>query len=328
MKAFIYNSRTLLPAFLLLFGAILSSTFAYAQSEGKKVSESKIVIKSNKDAKLKKTIDVEEINGETVVTVTTETDGNKNVEKYTGQEAEEYLDSSAELMITEAEENGFEFIMDSEDDENVKVIMMQTGDDGQVSSKVIWVSDEEDNAGVEVRANSVNVNNEDGIITMDINYTGADGEEIAKMIVFNETEIVNSIEEMQELLEDMNVEIDMNITTEGEDGKKIKTVIVTKKILLEESDEIELEKLTNSMFSTFGMSANLNTGQIQLDFETINKGKGKVSVLDINGNVLFMDSFNGKSPYAKNITISNYHGMAILKIEQGDNVEVRKLIIE
>lgn len=327
MKKNMLNSRSLLPAFLLLFGAFLTSTLAFAQAENEKVSESKIVIKSSKEAKLKKTISVEEVNGEKVVTVTTETEGNKNVEKYVGQEADDYLEKSAENMISEAKENGFEFKMDCNDEENVQVIMMQTGGKDQAHSKVIWVSDEAD-SDIEFSANSINVNNEDGIITMDLNYTGADGEEVAKMIVFNETEIVKSLEEMQELLEDMDVQIDMNITTEGEGGKEIKTVIVTKKIVLDETSENELDDLNNSMFQTFSISTNLNRGQIQLDFETINKGKGKVSVLDINGNLLFMDSFNGKSPYTKNITISDYHGIAILKIEQDDKVEVRKLMIE
>jgi hypothetical protein len=326
MRTYISNTQTLLPAFLLLFGAFLTSTLAFAQSENEP-AVSRTIVTSSKESKLKKTINIDDIDGEKVVVVTTVKDGVTTYETYEGEAAEEYIENSAELMIEEATESGFSFETKSSDNTELKVIMMKCDSGSANGEQVIWMSESDENEyEIALDGESINVTNENGVMTLDVNYTNEDGDKMTKVMVFNETEIVNSMEEMEAMLEDMNIEININIDGEDADGKKVKTVIVTKKIVIEESEDSS--DMEDSMFSEFSVSPNPSNGELKIKFEPINKGKIVVTVLDIKGNVLFTDSYNGKSSYSKNINIENYKGVVMLKVEQGENVEVRKLIIE
>ena len=327
MKNFTTKQLSLLPASIFLFAAFLSSTMAYSQSEKTTESTSKIMVKSSSDTKLRKTIEVKEINGDKVVTVTTVSDGNKNVEVYKGQEAEDFLENSAEIIIKEAEEHGLKFETDSDDDGEISIVMMKSGSGSGSDHKVIWVTDDDDEPFFKLNgAAQIEVDEENSVITISVNYTDEDGENTEKIIVFDETELVKSLEEMGQLLEDMDIDINMDISIDDSDGEKVRTVIVTKKIIIEEDENLEDEG--SEMFKEFEVSPNPSKGQIKLNFEPTKTGKVKVSVLDIKGNVLYTDSYNGKSAYSKNISLENYSGVVILKIEQGNKVEIHKLIIE
>jgi len=325
MNTFTTNIKSLLPAFLFLFGAFLTSSLAFAQSEKNEKSTSKVIVKSDSVSTFKKIINVEDVNGEKVVTVTTIQDGNKNVETFTGKEAEEYLENCVELKMKEATTSGFTFEDDAEDSENVKVIIMKS-ERGVLNSKDVIMLKEgtDENMEIVFIGESENGLNEDGVITIDVNYTDDGGKEMAKVIVMNETELVHSMEEMQALLEDMDIEIDF--TEADEEGRRVKTVIVTNKIVIEENENSN--DVVDSMWSEFTVSPNPSNGQLKINFTPVNKGKVIVTVLDMEGAVLFTDSYNGKSAYSKNINIAEYKGIVILKVEQGNEVEVRKLIIE
>ncbi|HYG52613.1 MAG TPA: hypothetical protein VD905_17005, partial [Flavobacteriales bacterium] len=67
----------------VLAATVLVSTLAFSQSDDKDKTKRKI----------EKRIEVTEQNGEKKVTVTTIENGNKKVETYTGEKAEEYLNS-------------------------------------------------------------------------------------------------------------------------------------------------------------------------------------------------------------------------------------------
>ena len=79
---------SLLPAIILVVLAGFTSSISFAQNSE---STKKVITKSSSEIQKTKTIEVENINGEKVVTVTTIQDGEKTIMIYKGEEAEKFL---------------------------------------------------------------------------------------------------------------------------------------------------------------------------------------------------------------------------------------------
>jgi len=144
------------------------------------------------------------------------------------------------------------------------------------------------------------------------------GEEAEKYLTQQQEVVVVKMEEMD--INNMEFTFDVEGMQEG-DGKKV--IFITA-----DSDVSGKEGVESTMFESFSVSQNPSNGKVEIAFNPINKGEVNVSILDGKGNVLFTDSYNGKGEYAKTISILGYNGVVMVKVAQGNEVEVRKLIIE
>lgn len=64
MKIFTRLSKSLIPAFLLLFGAGITGSMAYAQATNETIIIKKPIVKSSDKGEVKKVIETKEVNSE------------------------------------------------------------------------------------------------------------------------------------------------------------------------------------------------------------------------------------------------------------------------
>jgi len=338
MRNYSILKLSLFPVFILFFLAGVTRTVAFAQSSNQTIVVKKSASEDDGEVKIKKTVEVEDVNGEMKVTVTTIENGNENIEIYKGVAAEKYLAQQQEIMVVKMEEmniDDMEFTFDvegMEEGDGKKIIIMTADSDGgsTSSSQSVWVTEGDLEDDLNMKDMNVNVTKgEEGEPTkIELSYTNEKGEKVDKIMIIDEAQKAESMAQVQELLEDMNIHIDMDVSEAEVDGKTVKTVIITKKIVIEESDASGKEAAESKMFESFSVSPNPSKGVVKIAFTPMNKGKVNVTVLDVKGNVLFTDSYNGKGAYAKTVSIPDYNGVVMVKVAQGNVVEVRKLIIE
>ena len=337
MKTLIRSSYTLLPAFVLLALAILTSSLAYAQSSEEQTTATKVIITTNTDENESKSVNIEEVNGEKIVTITTTKNGKTTIEKYTGDEAENYLEEHNETMILEMddvdlEDMQFTFDLEGMEEGDGKKIIFKTKtteNNPENSHQVIWTTEDNETVDVEFEDIDVEINETaDGeSMKIELSFTDKDGKKIDKVIVMDDEEIESSIKAVETLLEDLNVNIEMNLEgTDANDEREDPTVITRKIVIAKSSHKNEVE--SSSIFNNIEVTPNSSNQEVKINFEPKNKSKIKISVSDAQGNVLFMDSYNGKSTYSKTIKIPDYKGVIMVKIEQGNEIEIRKLILE
>jgi hypothetical protein len=317
--------------------AILTSSLAYAQTTEEQTSTTKVIITTNTDENESKSVDIAEVNGEKIVTITTTKNGKTTIEKYTGEEAEAYLEENNETMIVEMEDINLEdmqFTFDlegMEEGDGKKIIFKTKSTEAspENSHQVIWTTEDNEKVDVEFEDVDIEINEtEDGeSMKIELNFTDKDGKKVEKVIVMDESEIESSIKAVETLLEDLNVNIEMNL--EGTDSKddSEEPAVITRKIIIAKSSHSN-EAESSTIFNEIKVTPNSSKQEIQINFEPKNKSKMKISVSDSEGNVLFVDSYNGKSSYSKTIKIPNYKGVVMVKIEQGNEIEIRKLIME
>lgn len=341
MRDFTLSTKSLLPAFALIVAAGFTSTIGYAQ-ETKTVTK-KVMVKEDHEVQKTKTIEVEEINGEKVVTVTTVSDGEKTIMKFKGEEADKFLEEQHEQMHMQVHKMSLEEMENMEFDIEVegmeegdmkKIIIVSDGNETHSHSgkheTIVWTGKDSEEHHINIEDMNINVTDgEDGEpMKIQMTYTDENGKKVDKVMVVDKTEMAETMEDVEEILEDMNINIDLDIDKDDADSKNVKTVVVKKKIIISEDDKVFIEDTDSKMFSTFSISPNPSNGRVQLEFETAKKGDVNILVTGVEGNELFKDSFNGKGNYSKSIELNDYHGVVIVKITQGNEVEVRKLIIE
>lgn len=338
MKNSTIKSASLFPTLVFTLMAACSSTLGLAQGSPPPPPPPSV----KKEIQKTKTVEVEEINGESQVTVTTIENGEKTIVIYKGKEADEYLEKNIERAIedvhtvtmqrTETME-GMEFHMDVEGMEKGdarKIIVVTEGDEGQEHrvEKVVW--NEDGNHSFDMEDMDVNITDgENGeSIKIEMKYTDENGERVEKVMEFDEEQITKTIEDAQELLNDLNIDIDLDIEMDQADAKESKTVIIKKKIIIEDEEAILSDGGNSEMLSHLEISPNPSRGMVRLEFEPTQEGKVKISMDTIDGMNLYTDSYDGDGEYNKNIKLNDYTGVVLITINQGNEVEVRKVIVQ
>lgn len=340
MKISTNKSASLFPTLVFTLLATCSSTLGLAQGSPPPPPPPSV----KKEIHKSKTVKVEEVNNEAQVTVTTIENGEKTVVIYKGVEAEKYLENHIEKSVEDVQVRtvrmksvqnmeDMEFHMDvegMEKGETRKIIVVSQGDDeqGRQVEKSVWNSDE--NHSFEMEDMDVNITDgENGeSIKIEMKYTDENGERVEKIMEFDEEQITKTIEDAQELLNDLNIDIDLNIEMDQADAKEAQTVIIKKKIVIEDEETILIDEDDSEMLSHLEISPNPSRGMVRLEFEPSQAGKVKISVDTIDGMNLYTDSYDGDGKYSKNIKLNEYSGVVLITIHQGNEVEVRKVIVQ
>lgn len=304
MKSNLYKSLTLLPAFVLLFVALLSSSLAWAQESQTKVEtvdEDTINTKSTK----KKTISIEEKNGVKVVTIVTEEKGKKTVQVLEGEEAEAFVakemeraDFSMEDLELEMDHVNFDF--DEGDIE--KIIKIKSVKGGSEQDIEVFKEGNFD-------MNEMDVKVDDNRIS--ISYTNENGKKVEKVIEVDSEELMNAMDNKVVIIK--SIEVDDEENTEKR---------VVKRVMVSDTD---MGNSNSEMLDNLEIDVDKSTSTVQIRVTPNGEGRVQISVMDMGGNQLFSDSYNGKGEYNKKIELGDHEGIVILKIEQGENVFVRKL---
>lgn len=129
-----------------------------------------------------------------------------------------------------------------------------------------------------------------------------------------------------------------------DDGKEgtTKNVMITKTIVkrvdIKDADEKELKRLGQSSsqkeqklnLTNMNFYPNPNTGKFNLSFSLPEKGDTEVTILNTEGKVVYKENlpaFSGK--YDQEIDISKQaKGIYFVKVEQGKNSQVKKIVLE
>lgn len=124
-----------------------------------------------------------------------------------------------------------------------------------------------------------------------------------------------------------------------EDGKNIIiTKTMVKRVDIKDADKKELKRLGQSSSDTeqklnltnMSFYPNPNTGKFNLGFNLPEKGDAEVTILNTEGKVVYSEklpAFSGS--YDKEIDISKQaKGIYFVKVEQGKNSQVKKIVLE
>jgi hypothetical protein len=128
----------------------------------------------------------------------------------------------------------------------------------------------------------------------------------------------------------------------GSETEGSKQVIVTKTLVkrvdIKDADEKELKRLGQNSgqkdqklnLTHMNFYPNPNTGKFNLSFQLPEKGDTEVSILNTEGKVVYKENlpaFSGK--YDQEIDISKQaKGIYFVKVEQGKNSQVKKIVLE
>ena len=308
---------TLIKPLILLFVLGLTANFSMGQTSVQKT----VIKEGNKKIAIKKTVEVEDLNGEKVVTVTTIEGENKNVEVFTGKEAEEFLSKShtgsktMKMQVSTSSDS-------DHDGEAVQksIIVIKTDGDNAHSEDMVWISNDDNVENIEDIDVSVTSgeNGDPTVVTMIL--VNEDGIKSERTIEIDEEEITKSIEELEKTLEDMNIHIEMDFSDDS-DNESVKIIRVSETIELDERQE-------SNLFQSISLSTNSTKNTVAIKFTPKTKGTTKVSITDQDGVKLFTESYNGKGAFSKKITVPQDTRIVVLKIEQGNEIEIRKLKLD
>ncbi len=124
--------------------------------------------------------------------------------------------------------------------------------------------------------------------------------------------------------------------TEGKNIVVTKTMV--KRVDIKDADEKELKRLGQSSsdkeqklkLSNMNFYPNPNTGKFNLSFSLPEKGDAEVTILNTEGKIVYSEklpAFSGS--YDKEIDISKQaKGIYFVKVEQGKNSQVKKIVLE
>lgn len=326
MKTITKQKLSLLPAFLFLFTAMLTSSFALAQHHHEETTQTKVIVKTEDVNAIKKTIKITQENGESVVTITTEKNGEVTIEKYTGEEAEQYMAEHAKHTGTTTKKIIIEdFDIDDSDAETHTMHWTTSSDENQSATIKIIKMDGDSSIGISMNDINIDVtdSNDNKVIVM--KFVDENGKSQVKTMVINEEDIEKNMKYIDDVLE--NMEIEVEVSEEMDDSNKVQKIVMVKTVAFEMEDD-SAEGHSSTIFDNLKVTPNKSDGILQIQFTPKTKGTVEISVQDGEGAVLFTDSYNGKSEYSKNISVGNLYGTYIVKIEQGNEVEVRKLKIK
>ena len=135
---------------------------------------------------------------------------------------------------------------------------------------------------------------------------------------------------------------DNDATTSISTGEGSKQVIVTKTLIkridIKDADKKELKRLGQSTgdkeqklnLTNMNFYPNPNTGKFNLSFSLPEKGDADITIMNTEGKVVYTEklpAFSGS--YDKEIDISKQaKGIYFVKVEQGKNSQVKKIVLE
>lgn len=333
-----FTSKSLWPAFLFLMVAVCVSSFGFAQNS----ETNTVMVNTSSEIKKTKTIQVETVNGEQQVTVTSIHNGEKTTVIYTGEAAEKYLAQQMEQMETdvhkiqlkEMEDMQFTFNVEGMETGDAKRILIVTeaekNSHPKIQETIVW--SEENNDIEHLNMSDINVNVTDGadgeLMKIEMSYTDENGKKVDRTMVIDEAKVNETMKDVQELLNDLDIDIDIDFDREEPGYENTKIIVISEQNEVEKSQRPVNQSDASEMLSEFSIEINASRKKIKVSLTPIQESPLTVLVSGIDGNELFSETYDGKGRYSKSIPIDDYHGVVVLTITQGKKATSKKVIVE
>ncbi len=294
-------------------GTITSSNYRFHHPKHPGVRMRTFNINTNKDDNTGKRVEVKEENGVKKVTVTTVVDGEEKVEYYEGEDAEKYLkeNPSCENMAFD-----FDFDFDFDDDHFAHAFAF----DGETSEEV----------REKIKEAMEQVKESMSFMDFDFNFDSDDsthffhfnGSPNAKIMYFDSDDFMD----MDDLFEDMDIDVEEYFTEEN--GKRVKKVVITKTVVVEDIDEEETAKKELKV-DDLSFFPNPSDGRFTLQFKTDKSAPVNIVITDVQGKEIYRDTVEGKGKHKLAIDISNHEsGIYILNLLQGKRSKSKKIVVK
>lgn len=300
-------------AFLGVFAAtVFVSGYAFSQNDDKDKSKRKI----------EKRIEVTEENGEKKVVITTIENGNKKVETYTGNDAEEYLNSQ-EMGGNGGMHMSFDFDFDTLGGKSSFDFNMN-GFGEELDKEIKKMVDELQKSGMHMQFDFDNM-----LKSLDSSFSNMGNNFKMYQYKFDD----NDMKQLDSLLNgafkfDFDIQVD-----EDENGNNDNNSTHRKRIIIAHSVVIEdMDKKKNAEkdlhVSDLSFYPNPNGGNFTLRYKSESMDMIDISVMDMNGKTVYNERVSATGTVLRNIELDQPSGVYILNLKQGKKQVSKKLIIE
>lgn len=290
-------------------GIVATTALAYSFATAKTDDKDK------KKTKVEKRIEVVDENGQKKVTITTIENGNKKVETFTGEAAEEYLrkehsNKNGNLHMsfdfnidTLLGKNSFDFNMDGFGEEFEKGIQEMV--------------EELKKSGAQMQFDFKEMFKDWDSTFSNNNF---------KSYSFN---FDNDLKDLDSLLK--NFKFDIHINDEDKeitiDEPRKKRIIVAHSVVIEDLDKKKnAEK--DLHISDLSFYPNPNAGNFNLRYKSESLDMIDISVIDLNGKTIYNERISATGTIIRNIELNEPSGTYILNLKQGKKHVSKKLIIK
>ncbi len=283
----------------------LAYTYASAQTDDK----------DKKKTRTEKKIEIVEENGQKKVTVTTIENGNKKVETFTGQEAEEYLRKE------HAGNNGnmhmsFDFNIDTTMGKNS--FDFNTNGFGEEFEKGMQEMMEE----LKKEGAQMQFDFKEMFKDLDSTFSGNN----FKAYSFN---FDNDFKSLDSLLNNFDFDIHIEADDQSVNGNepRKKRIIVAHSVVIEDMDnKRNAEKDLN--ITDLSFYPNPNAGTFNLRYKSESMDMIDISVVDLSGKTVYNERISATGTVIRNIELNEPSGTYILNLKQGKKHVSKKLIIK
>lgn len=281
--------------------------------------------KNKTKRKIEKRIEIVDENGAKKVTVTTIENGQKKVETFTGEQAEDYIRNN-NSHSTGTGNVHMRFNFDTDDTLNGKGafdISMQ-GFGPEMEKEMQEVQKEIEKMMEELGQAKMEMNFDFGDMfkSLDSSFAGNN----FKTYSFN---YGNSIDNLDSLLR--NIDIDINIEDDGNTGDKKaprihkRTVVVNHSVEMEDMGKKDAEKDLN--VSDISFYPNPNGGNFTLRYKSGSMEMIEIAIKDDKGKTLYGERISAAGIVLRNIELEDATGNYVLTLKQGKKQASKKLVI-
>lgn len=259
-----------------------------------------------KKKKTEKRIEIVEENGEKKVTITTITDGKKEVKTYTGDEAEKFLEK--EHASNGSFHMSFDFDIDTMLGKNSFDITID-GFGEQFEAEMEKMLKELEQSGTKLEFDL-----EKMLKSMDSSFSGNN----FKMYSFN----------LNQLDSALNGNFNFNFDNDGkEEHRSKRRVVVSHSVVMEDMDK---KKGTENDIHVSDLSfyPNPSAGNFTLRYKSESLDRIDIKVTDLNGKSVYNERISATGTVIRNIELTEPSGTYILTLQQGKKQVSKKLVIQ
>lgn len=307
----IHMHKIFTPVRIVVFAGVLASTvlaysYSYAQIDDK----------DKKKTKTEKRIEIVDENGQKKVTVTTIENGNKKVETFTGDAAEEYLrnqnnGSNGNLHMR------FDFDIDTLNGKNSFDFSMN-GFGEEFEKGIKELMEELHKEGSQMQFN------------FDEMFKGLDTAELnnnIKMFSFNFDKDMNNLDSILKGAFNFDIQLNDDDITKDPNHNNTKKIIIARSVVIEDMDKKKnAEK--DLHISDLSFYPNPSAGNFNLRYKSESLDMIDISVNDLNGKTIYNERISATGTINRTIELNEPSGTYILNLKQGKKHVSKKLIIQ
>lgn len=305
-------------------GVLATTALVLSFATGKTGDDDK---NKKKKTKIEKRIEIVEENGEKKVTVTTIENGNKTVETFTGEKAEEYIRNNN----GGAGQNfhmSFDFDIDTVLGRNSFDFSMNGfGKEFEEEMKKLFEELKSSQSQMQFDFDQMFKSMDSSFSQNNYNYS----------FNFDQDQLDQDLKELDSILK--NIDINININGEDLDIEKLieeeanqngqakkKTYIVTHSVVIEDMGKKGAEK--DLHVSDVSFYPNPNGGNFTLRYKSESLDMIDITVSDMNGRKVYNERVAATGTVLRNIELNEPSGTYILTLQQGNKKLSKKLIIQ